>query len=26
VEHIDEGIAKKIFQNIPGLLPRLNVY
>ena len=26
VEHIDEATAKKIFQNIPGLLPRLNVY
>jgi trimethylamine--corrinoid protein Co-methyltransferase len=26
VEHIDEAIAKKIFHNIPGLLPRLNVY
>jgi hypothetical protein len=26
VEHIDEAIAKKIFHNIPGILPRLNVY
>jgi hypothetical protein len=26
VEHIDEATTKKIFDEIPGLLPRLNVY
>ena len=26
VEHIDEVTASKIFREIPGLLPRLNVY
>jgi trimethylamine--corrinoid protein Co-methyltransferase len=26
VEHIDEATTKRIFQEIPGLLPRLNVY
>jgi trimethylamine--corrinoid protein Co-methyltransferase len=26
VEHIDEPTTKKIFREIPGLLPRLNVY
>jgi trimethylamine--corrinoid protein Co-methyltransferase len=26
VEHIDEPTTRKIFQEIPGLLPRLNVY
>jgi len=26
VEHIDEATTAKIFQDIPGLLPRLNVY
>jgi trimethylamine--corrinoid protein Co-methyltransferase len=26
VEHIDEATTKKIFQEIPGLLPRLNIY
>ncbi len=26
VEHIDQSTAAKIFQEIPGLLPRLNVY
>jgi trimethylamine--corrinoid protein Co-methyltransferase len=26
VEHIDRAITGKIFQEIPGLLPRLNVY
>ena len=26
VEHIDEAATSKIFQEIPGLLPRLNVY
>ena len=26
VEHIDRGTTSKIFQEIPGLLPRLNVY
>jgi len=26
VEHIDPATTSKIFQEIPGLLPRLNVY
>jgi trimethylamine--corrinoid protein Co-methyltransferase len=26
VEHIDEATTKKIFQEIPGILPRLNIY
>ncbi len=26
VEHIDPATTAKIFQEIPGLLPRLNVY
>ena len=26
VEHIDEATTKRIFNEIPGLLPRLNVY
>ena len=26
VEHIDEATTKKIFHEIPGLLPRLNIY
>ncbi len=26
VEHIDEPTTRKIFQEIPGILPRLNVY
>jgi hypothetical protein len=26
VEHIDEATTTKIFREIPGLLPRLNVY
>ncbi len=26
VEHIDEATTKKIFEQIPGVLPRLNVY
>ena len=26
VEHIDPATTAKIFQTIPGLLPRLNVY
>ena len=26
VEHIDQATTKKIFQEIPGILPRLNVY
>ncbi|MCJ7604992.1 MAG: trimethylamine methyltransferase family protein [Dehalococcoidales bacterium] len=26
VEHIDEATTKKIFSEIPGLLPRLNIY
>ena len=26
VQHIDQGTTSKIFQEIPGLLPRLNVY
>ena len=26
VEHIDEATTKRIFEEIPGLLPRLNIY
>jgi hypothetical protein len=26
VEHIDEATTRKIFDEVPGLLPRLNVY
>jgi hypothetical protein len=26
VEHIDEATTARIFEEIPGLLPRLNVY
>jgi hypothetical protein len=26
VEHIDPATTKRIFQEIPGILPRLNVY
>jgi hypothetical protein len=26
VQHIDEETTKKIFNEIPGLLPRLNTY
>jgi hypothetical protein len=26
VEHIDEATTGKIYREIPGLLPRLNVY